>query len=314
LVCEQATAPVAVLAVLAKEHFRESMAEVYRVTRTDGSVEFTDAPTAGDNFERLRQARPARDAGRENKPYDHKRVEQMIRDAQKYIPKIPDYIEYLDYLRHRSPVRFDQVMKELRREDPQAWLKLQKFPQFRPLREAALGLKAGSNLIEVSVQLAAGKFTGSAEKWMESTVKSMMQRDRWGLYADVLGSKATTLPSKVTSYSASRLGQYLQANSANLEAAGKAAAKELALSQAGVRAAAGGAFARLGNSVLGVVSAPLDPQLAPLTANALVRRRIDLLSQRNPAFDKDTADLELALRLLNLGKFEELDALLKRYE
>jgi hypothetical protein len=283
------------------------MPEVYRVTRSDGSVEFTDAPTAGDNFERLRQAQPGRDAGRENKPYDHKRVEQMIRDAQKYIPKTPDYIEYLDYLRHRSPVRFDQVMKELRREDPQAWLTLQKFPQFRPLREAALGLKAGSNLMEASVQLAAGKFTGSAEKWMESTVKSMMQRDRWGPFADVLGSKATTLPSKTTSFSNSRFGQYMKIDSANLQAAGKAAAKELELEKAGMRAARGASVTRVGGPILDLALGMLKPDVHAGSANWVSETRL-----KNALGDGriDEVQYEIAHDLMRKGQYAEMQSYL----
>lgn len=61
-----------------------------------------------------------------------------------------------------------------------------KYPQFRPLRETALGLKAGSNLLGAGVGLATGKFTGSVEKWMASTLKDLMKRDRFGPYADAL--------------------------------------------------------------------------------------------------------------------------------
>lgn len=67
-----------------------------------------------------------------------------------------------------------------RREDAK------KYPQFRPLRETALGLKAGSNLLGAGVGLATGKFTGSVEKWMASTLKDLMKRDRFGPYADAL--------------------------------------------------------------------------------------------------------------------------------
>ena len=209
---------------------------LYKVIREDGSVEYTDVPSGAGQVEAVRPG--------ESKQDDVKQAETLIREAQKRIPKVADYLDYLDYLRHNSPIRFDHVMHELRREDPQTWLKLQKHPQFRPLRETALGIKAGSNLLGAGVGLATGKFTGSVEKWMESTLKDLMKRDRFGPYADVLGTKASTLPSKATTHSNSRLGQYLKVEDPKAAAAAKAAAKELEMANSGLRAAAGGTVVR----------------------------------------------------------------------
>jgi hypothetical protein len=290
------------------------MAEVYRVTRSDGSVEFTDVPSGADSFRSMRPGAGSRESEADKKPRDHKSNEQLIRELQKRIPKLPDYLEYIDYLRHNSPMRFEYAMNELRREDPQAWLKLQKYPQFRPLRESALGLKAGSNLMEASVHLAVGKFAGSAEKWMESTLKTMMVRDRWGPHADVLGSKATTMPSKTTTYSNSRLGQHMKANASNVEAAGKAATKELALSQAGQRAAGATAAVRVFGPIVDFGVAALKPETGEGTLSFLAWRRLNKLAIRNPAIGLDTAAHETARQLLSTGQYGQLDFFLKAYE
>jgi hypothetical protein len=217
---------------------------LYRVVREDGSVEYTDVPSGSGQIEAVRPGSTRADDEARRRE-DAKTAETLIREAQKRIPKVTDYLDYLEYLRHNSPIRFNRVMDELRREDPQTWLKLQKYPQFRPLRETALGLKAGSNLLGAGVGLATGKFTGSVERWMESTLKDLMKRDRFGPYADVLGSKASTLPGKATSYSNSRLGQYLKMEDPKAAVAAKAAAKELEMANSGSRAAAGGAVVRV---------------------------------------------------------------------
>ena len=218
--------------------------DVYRIVREDGSVEYTDVPSGAGQIDAVRPG-SSRCDDEARRREDTKTAETLIKEAQKRIPKVTDYLDYLDYLRHNSSIRFDHVMDELRREDPQTWLKLQKHPQFRPLRETVLGIKAGSNLLGAGVGLASGKFTGSVEKWMESTLKDLMKRDRFGPYADVLGTKASTLPAKSATYSNSRLGQYLKIEDARAAAAAKAAAKELESANAGLRSAAGGSVVRV---------------------------------------------------------------------
>jgi hypothetical protein len=167
---------------------------VYRVERPDGTVEFTDVPSGAGSVSPVRPGAGGKQPESRQSTYDHKQTEKLIKEAQSRIPKVVDYMNYLDYLRHNSPIRFDHVMQQLKLEDPEAWMKLQKYPQFRPLRETALGFKAGTNVMAAGIGLATGKFTGSVEKWMESTLQNLMRRDRWGPYADVLGSRARPPP------------------------------------------------------------------------------------------------------------------------
>jgi hypothetical protein len=286
---------------------------LYRVTREDGSVEYTDVPSGDGQIQAVRSgsAKPADEAQRRE---DAKTAETLIREAQKRIPKLADYFDYLDYLRHHSPVKFDRVMAELRREDPQTWLKLQKYPQFRPLRETALGIKAGSNLLGAGVALSTGKFTGSVEKWMESTLKDLMKRDRFGPYADVLGAKVTTLPTKEVTYSNSRLGQHLKTDSARLAAASQTAAKELDASKAAMRAARGTAVVRSVGPIVDLGLAALRPESAAGATAFLMRQRLERAARRNPSIDLDTPAYDHARRLLSEGRYDELDEHLKQYE
>jgi hypothetical protein len=293
------------------------MGGVYRIERPGGSVEYTDAPV-GDGTVRDLNARPGtpeRQVASERQPYDHKSTEQMIREAQKRIPKVADYLEYLDYLRHRSPIRFDHVMRELKHEDPQAWLKLQKYPQFRPLHETALGINAATNHMQAGIGMLTGKFTGSVEKWMESTLQSMMRRDRWGPYADVLGRQAQAAAAgRPATYSNSRLGQYLKMDDAQLAQAAKNAAKEAEGAQSGMRAARGAAISRTANPLLDLGFGMLNPETATASAAILMRRRLDNVARRNQAIDVDTPAYEKARTLLSQGRYGELDKFLKEYE
>jgi hypothetical protein len=285
---------------------------LYRIVREDGRVEYTDAPSGPGQVEVVRPGSARRES--EARADDAKTAERLIREAQKRIPKVVDYLDYLEYLRHNNPLRFDQVMDELRRTDLKTWLKLQKYPQFRPLRETAVGIKAGSNLLGAGIGVSTGNFTGSAEKWMESTLKDLMKRDRFGPYADVLGDKASTLPSKAASYSSSRLGQYLKVEDARLAAASRAAAKELEASKAGLRAARGAAVVRSVGPVVDLGIAALNPETASAATVILMRRRLEILARRNPDIDLDTPAYEQAMSLLSQGRYGELDKFLKRYE
>jgi hypothetical protein len=290
------------------------MGGVYRVERPDGTVEYTDVPSGVGSVSPVRPGVSGTQPASEQSAYDHKQTEKLIKEAQSRIPKVVDYLNYLDYLRHNSPIRFDHAMRQLRLEDPEAWMKLQKYPQFRPLRETALGFKAGTNAMAAGIGLATGKFTGSVEKWMESTLQNLMRRDRWGPYADVLGSKASTLPGNTATYSNSRLGQYLKVEDARLAAAAKAAAKEAELAQAGMRAARGAAITRPMGPLVDLGIAALNPENATAVTNILLRRRLDTAARRNPAIDIDTPAYEQARTMLSQGRYGELDKFLKGYE
>jgi hypothetical protein len=277
----------------------------YRVDHLDGRVEYTDQPTGGGTVRAVRPDGTVQD----RQPHDHQAVKDAIKAAQTRVPKVIDYLNYLDYLRHHSPVRFDHVMEQLHREDPQTWMKLQKVPQFRPLRETVVGLRAGEKMLSGGVGVIAGsitgKFTGSAEKWMETTLNDFMKRDRWGPYADVLGAKATTLASKPASYSNSRLGQYLKAEDASAAAAGKAVAKDLEAAKAGLRAAKGAAVVRVMGPLVDAGIGLLDPEMARATANG-----VEHLGLRKD-FERGLIDEEqwaVAKSLLAAGRFQELTA------
>lgn len=199
----------------------------------------------------------------DERAHDHKQVKDLIKEAQKRIPKINDYLNYLEYLRNHRPIQFDRVMRELQRDDPQTWLKLQKYPQFRPLHQTALGLKAAEKHIGAGIGLSTGSMTGSVEKWLETTVKDMMKRDRWGPYADVLGAKTSTLPAPpAPSYSNTRLGQHLKLEDARLSQAAKEAAEDLQKSRAAIRGGLASSISRVGGPALDVLLALSDASKA----------------------------------------------------
>lgn len=187
------------------------MGGVFRIVDKDGNVTFSDHP-AGPSGASVQPWKPGdpgkpdpKSASKTKEEQDYDTAKQDIALARKHVPNLVQYLEYLDYLRHHSPIRFDRLMQQLQHDDPQIWLKLQKYPQFQPMSRALGMAKAGENRLTLTVGIAAGNYGGSIDKWAESTLKDLMKRD--GYYADVLGAKATTLaqpPRRV--YSASKLG------------------------------------------------------------------------------------------------------------
>lgn len=279
---------------------------VYRITRPDGSIEYSDAPTGTGRVEPV---------GSDGRPYDHKQVKDIIKEVQKRVPKLNDYLEYLEYLRNHRSYQLDRVLQELRKEDPQTWLKLQKYPQFKPLNQTALGLKAtekhlgpGVAVIAAQVTGSYGGVTGSVEKWLETTVKDMMKRDRYGPYAPVLGSKASTLPvPKSPTYSDSRLGQYLKTEDARSLEAAKASAKAGEASKAAIRGAKATAVTRVLNPLLDLGISALDPDVHRGTTNFLVEVK---LKKAWAAGVLDDEQYETAHNLMVQGKFAEMQAYL----
>lgn len=281
---------------------------VYRVVRPDGSVEFTDTPQGAGTIEAVRPGQQARTRSDEQNKQDYDEAKKLIKEAQKRIPKINDYLDYLSYLRSNSPRKLDLVLQELQKSDPKAWLALQKYPQFRPLRDTLIGVKAGERSLTAGLGLATGSFGGSAEKWLESSVKEMMKRDRWGPYADVLGAKASTLPApKAPTYSNSRLGQYLKVEDARQAAAAKQSAKELESARAGIRTARATAATRVLNPLLDLGIGALDPDVFR-GISAIEGMRLG-----KKLVDKGILEPEEALELRSLmaqGKFDEARALI----
>jgi len=283
------------------------MGGIYRIVRPDGSIEYSDHPSGPGDIDPMgRKASPSES---EDKPYDHKQTQSMISEARKRIPKMEDYLNYLEYLRNHRPFQLDRVLQELQAEDPKTWLKLQKYPLFRPLRDTQLGLKAGEKNLTAVVGLAAGSFTGSVEKWFENSVKAMMKRDRWGPYADVaLGASASTLPPpKPPEYSNSRLGQHLKVEDARAATAAKEAAKELEASRAALRSAKATAFTRVAGPLVDVGVALLDPEVGKSVGNEVLRVKARRLYEQGVIDEMQWAETQ---NLLSQGKYVEMQKLM----
>ena len=283
------------------------MGGVFRIVDKDGNVTFSDKPAGpvGASVQPWKPGDPGkpdpRSAPKTPAQKDYDTAKQDIALARRHVPNLVQYLEYLDYLRHHSPIRFDRLMQQLQHDDPQVWLKLQKYPQFQPLSRALGVAKAGENRLTLTVGIAAGNYGGSIDKWAESTLKDLMKRD--GYYADVLGAKATTLPQPPRrAYSASRLGQYMAAEEPRQEAAATAVAKELQKGREGLRTGAATAFSRVGGSILDVEIAALDPDTANSVGIIVLKRRIDAMIGQGSI----EADDEQPQRLLSQGRYVEL--------
>lgn len=282
------------------------MGGVFKTIGPDGKVEYSDRPVGapGSSTQAWRpggSAKPDAPPAKTQAEKDYDTAKADIGLARKHIPNLVQYLEYLDYLRHHSPIRFDRLMRELQHEDPEVWLKLQKYPQFQPLSRALGMAKAGENRLALAAGVAVGNYGGSVDKWAESTLKDLMKRD--GYYADVLGSKASTLPTPPKRvYSNSKLGQYLAQEVPKQDAALAASAKALEKGREGLRAGAAGAFSRVGGGVLDVEMAALDPQTANTAAIIASRLRI----QKMVAQGAIEAEDDEPQRLLSQGKYVEL--------
>jgi hypothetical protein len=276
---------------------------VYRIVHEDGSVEYTDVPTSTPDLRPApgQQDRPAKQTTEEQHRKAYERAKTLMKEAQKRIPKVQDYLEYIAYLRTNSPARFDYVMRELKKGDFDTWLKLQKYPRFRPLGDTVLGVKAGERMIGLGLGSATGSFMGSFEKFAETTLKSMMARDGWN--PDVLGAKSTTLPTPPAPvYSGSKLGNWLKQEEATLVRAAKAAASELEGSSAALRAAKGTAISRAGGPVLDTLTGFLDPNIAQATGVTQLSERARKLYERGVL---DVEQWDEVTTLLGQSKYDE---------
>jgi len=277
------------------------MGGIYRIVRPDGSIEYSDQPSGPGEVDSLgrKAAEP------EEKPYDHDETKAMVSEARKRIPKMQDYLNYLEYLRNHRPFQLDRVLQELQAEDPKTWLKLQKDPMFRPLRNTQLGVKAGEKHLGSVIEMIRGNYTGSTEKWLENSVKAMMKRDRWGPYASAsLGAAASTLPPpKPPTYSNSPLGQYLKVEDARAATASKAVAKDLQAMKSTFRAARATSFTRLAGPVVDVGMAALDPEKATAIGIVALRLRAQKLYERGIIDVEQWAESQ---NLLSQGRYVEM--------
>jgi len=283
------------------------MGGVFRIVDKDGNVTFSDRPAgaAGASAQPWKPGAPGKPdpkaAPKSKAEADYDTARQDIALARKHVPNLAQYLDYLDYLRHHSPIRFDRLMQQLQHDDPQVWLELQKYPQFQPLGRTLGIAKAGEGRLALAAGVVTGNYGGSIAKWAESTLKDLMKRD--GYYADVLGAKATTLPQPPRrTYSTSRLGRYLATEAPRQEAAATAAAKELQKGREALRSGAATAFSRVGGSILDVEIAALDPDNLHTAGVIMLRRRIDALVDKGVI----SSDDEQPQRLLSQGRYVEL--------
>ncbi|GLS05839.1 hypothetical protein GCM10007860_29980 [Chitiniphilus shinanonensis] len=287
------------------------MASLYKITDAYGNVEYSDRPPLDPRGRKVESVQPGRGMDRDARA-DYQQAQTLIGEAKKRIPKLNDYLNYLEYLRRNRPTHMAAVMAELKRQDPQTWLLLQRYPQFRLLSESMIGMKAGSKNLEAAAGglagLFTGKFSGTLEKWLETSVKDAMKRDRWGPFADVLGSKAGTLPTKEATYSTSRLGQYLKAEDARQATAGAKAASQLKSAEAALRAAKGSVVTRgLGPLVdlgIGLLDTEKASGISALRAMQIAKRLED-----KGIFD--VYESKTFIQLMTQHRYDEANALLQ---
>lgn len=281
---------------------------IIKSTDEQGRVTFGDRPMGDasriESFTSQGRPRVSQETQQDSQK-THDRAIAASKEAQKRIPKLHDYVQYFKYLRdHGRFWRMDRAMAELKKQDLQAWVKLQQHPQFQPFLNRALGIKAADKNITAGLGIITGSYSGSVEKWLETTVQDMMKADRWGPYADVLGTKASTLPTKTATYSKSRLGQHLQVE--DPRAAGRAleAAKDMESGRAAIRSSISGAFSRIGGTILDVELALLKPETHQGFTNFLVENKLKKALGSGALNDEQ---YETAHALLSQGKIKELE-------
>jgi Domain of unknown function (DUF4124) len=280
------------------------LGNVYKYVRADGTTGYSDQPPA--DATSVARVDPSGRAARndEEAKKAHDEAVAYIKEAQKRIPKLKDYWDYLEFLRSYDPIRFRRVMDQLMAEDREAWVKLQKYPQFRALRDTALGRQAANKHITAGIGFVSGKYTGSIEKWLETSVQDLMKQQRWGPYADVLGAKASTLPpAPAPSYSNSRLGQYLKEEDARLTRAAKQVGKAVEESRAAIRTGVAAAISRPGNVLLDLGLGALNPQVHGGFTNATIEIKLKK-ALASGALDED--QYITAHNLMSQGKYKEM--------
>ncbi|MET3119894.1 hypothetical protein AAKU64_004141 [Undibacterium sp. GrIS 1.8] len=203
-------------------------------------------------------------AEEQKKRYDDAKA--AIAAARKHIPKLRDYEEYLEYLK-TNPSKLNKVLAELETSNPEAWIKLQKIPQFQSLGKGmSLAGGAGNTAIGAVVgalgSLLQGKApTGIPTAWAENTIKDMMKRDGFGTYSKALGSGSSTLPAPKEEYFSNSLyGEHRKVEVPRLEKEyGKAAAASK-LAIRGITSAVGVAVTRVATPLLDTGIALLDTE------------------------------------------------------
>ena len=115
------------------------MTGIYKHVDANGKTSYSDQlPSTAGQLEVIAPGVPrAAKKSDEEARREHQEVVQYIKETQKRVPKLHDYWRYIEFLRSHSPSRHRLMLEALQRQDPEAYLKLQKYPAFRPLRDTA---------------------------------------------------------------------------------------------------------------------------------------------------------------------------------
>lgn len=110
-------------------------------------------------------------------------AKRCLAQAGSRVPTVPECIRYLDHLRAYKPWKLDQLLGALRRDDRDAWHKLQASSNLTPLNGRALGHHAAGGQLGTSVSTHTAS-TGSMEQWLQTHAAESMRSDRWGTLTD----------------------------------------------------------------------------------------------------------------------------------
>jgi hypothetical protein len=261
---------------------------MYKWVDQDGKVNISDQPPPPGTLSEDKAFRDNNCKGEVcTMPVPYEDTKKIIKEVQKRVPKLLDYLDALDYLRNRAPLQFAKALEELKKVNPEAWMKLQAYPQMQPLKASFLVDKS----LESAVSLFASQLpTPSAGKGgaavFDSVIKEtqiLMKRDGYP-YADgalnkpmgefYVDSKGKAVIPPEREYSNSRLGQYMKEEDPRLAKAGAASQKALQEANRGVVKSAGAAVGRVGGPFLDLGLAALDPEAGRSFANKTLRDRM----------------------------------------
>lgn len=240
------------------------MGGIFKIVDKDGKVSFSDSPQ-DDVGGKVSSWRPGNVASSEpgappktKQEKDYESAQAYIAQVRKRVPNLYQYLVYIEDLRASNPIRWDAVVRKLQQEDPEIWLKLQKFPQFQPLTRALNTPGALENRWGLVANFIGRNYVGGLEKFAEASIKDLTARQ--SIPADTLAAKASTLSRPpVREYSNSKLGQFMAREVPREEAAATAAAKDLAKGREAIRGGAATSFGRFGGSMIDLELALLHP-------------------------------------------------------
>ncbi len=221
---------------------------------------------------------------------DQAQARRLVQAVKQRGVTVADHLAYLAHLRHHRPLLFDHLVRELQRQDPPAWLRLQKYPQFRPMSQTLTGHNAADKRQTAGTGWVAGSLGGSVEQWLAHQVQGAMQRDRFGPYARPLGN-----------------GRSAHTGMASVAVTPRGANQQHDAARAGLRASKATASARALSPGLDLGLTALHPD----THRAAAPAAIELQLQRALAAGiLDEGQHKQARKLMTAGLFTELAAFL----